>query len=65
MTCGYLFETLRTFHNVPGQGTSASAAATTTSGVRTVDKAVLEPSKKEEESGSTSFIEVENLHRLH
>ena len=33
--------------------------------VRTVDKAVLEPSKKEEESGSTSFIEVENLHRLH
>ena len=33
--------------------------------VRTVGKAVLEPSKKEEESGSTSFIEVENLHRLH
>ena len=33
MTCGYLFETLRTFHNVPGQGTSASAAATTTSGL--------------------------------
>ena len=33
MTCGYLFETLRTFHNVPGQGTSASAAATATSGL--------------------------------
>ena len=31
----YLFETLRTFHNanVPGQGTSASAAATATSGL--------------------------------